>query len=420
MPKNENSSSQPQNIILDSLDLDPLETSAVVLLEKLTAYQNIGFAFEFAVEQATLGTWLTGVVPAVLNVEEEIARLGLSPTQSILGVRGSKERHIAVMSLREWLMRARGSDLRHWGEILDTGIWKSLDVGTKRLPDLEKELNKLKAITPLFAAVRGGRFYGCYINLDRQARLACCEYFDSLSGKIPSNIFIAQDLFDKCELRSREMARSFSEFGISLSEYEPRLKAFCNAAYAAINYEFVEKGNANERFSRFREFLRQIETCRDTSADLLRLVGHYSPIPETIGVDSMPPTWSVLIERVREPLLGSGFDTLPSSEKKSIENPRVIPGGRVVGGPGGPEALSQLQYDILDGLRNLKAFDHEKRATGTTIAKGVGGDATDQSVKAPLADLKKKGLVDSKTGKGGGSWLSQKGRDYINSLRPKK
>jgi hypothetical protein len=85
-----------------------------------------------------------------------------------------------------------------------------------------------------------------------------------------------------------------------------------------------------------------------------------------------------------------------------------------------PDALSQLQYDILDALRSLKATDPEKRATGPQIAHKVGGDATDQSVKAPLSDLKKRELVDSKTGKGGGSWLTSAGLNCINSLRPKQ
>jgi hypothetical protein len=85
-----------------------------------------------------------------------------------------------------------------------------------------------------------------------------------------------------------------------------------------------------------------------------------------------------------------------------------------------PEALSPLQYDILDALRILGALDPEKRATGRDIAAKVGGDATEQSAKAPLADLKRKGLVDSKTGRNGGSWLTTPGLNLINSLRPKQ
>jgi hypothetical protein len=83
------------------------------------------------------------------------------------------------------------------------------------------------------------------------------------------------------------------------------------------------------------------------------------------------------------------------------------------------EALSRLSYDILEALRNLKAVHPEMRATGRDIAAEVGGDATEQSVKAPLAGLKRRNLVDSQTGRTGGSWLTATGLALINSLRPK-
>jgi hypothetical protein len=82
-------------------------------------------------------------------------------------------------------------------------------------------------------------------------------------------------------------------------------------------------------------------------------------------------------------------------------------------------SLSPLQYDILDALRLMKALDPEKRKTGSEIAAAVGGDATAQSVKAPLSDLKQRQLVDSRTGRNGGTWLTSEGLNLINSLRPK-
>jgi hypothetical protein len=80
-------------------------------------------------------------------------------------------------------------------------------------------------------------------------------------------------------------------------------------------------------------------------------------------------------------------------------------------------ALSPLLYDILQVLRQLKATDPEKRATASTIAERVGGGATEQSCKAPLADLKHRGFVDSKTGRHGGSWLTPEGLALINCVR---
>src|SRR5262249_19838156 len=63
------------------------------------------------------------------------------------------------------------------------------------------------------------------------------------------------------------------------------------------------------------------------------------------------------------------------------------------------DPLSPLQYDILDALRALNAIDSEKRKTNSKIAEKVGGTATEQSCKAPLADLKHRGLVASQTGR---------------------
>jgi hypothetical protein len=80
-------------------------------------------------------------------------------------------------------------------------------------------------------------------------------------------------------------------------------------------------------------------------------------------------------------------------------------------------ALSALQYDILQVLRQLKATDPEKRVTASAIAEKVGGDATEQGCKAPLADLKRRGLAGSKTGRGGGTWLTTDGLALINRVR---
>src|SRR5262249_45426368 len=83
-------------------------------------------------------------------------------------------------------------------------------------------------------------------------------------------------------------------------------------------------------------------------------------------------------------------------------------------------ALSELQYDILEALRHLKGIDSEKRKTAAKIASSVGGDATGNSCKVPLATLKSLGLVQSKEGRGGGSWLTARGQELIDRVRPKK
>jgi hypothetical protein len=80
--------------------------------------------------------------------------------------------------------------------------------------------------------------------------------------------------------------------------------------------------------------------------------------------------------------------------------------------------LPALTCDILEALRRLRATGPDNRTTGRAIAAKVGGDATKHSVKEPLADLKRRGLVDSRTGRNGGTWLTETGLNLINSLRP--
>jgi len=82
--------------------------------------------------------------------------------------------------------------------------------------------------------------------------------------------------------------------------------------------------------------------------------------------------------------------------------------------------LSPLQYEILEALWRLKGTDAEKRKTASDIAKKVGGNATEQSCKSPLSDLKRRSLVDSKEGRGGGSWLTPKGLELIVQVREGK
>jgi hypothetical protein len=79
--------------------------------------------------------------------------------------------------------------------------------------------------------------------------------------------------------------------------------------------------------------------------------------------------------------------------------------------------LSPLCYDILQSLRALKATDSDKRATASQIAHKVGGDATEQSCKGPVADLKRRGFVNCKTGRHGGSWLTPEGQELIDRVR---
>jgi hypothetical protein len=80
-------------------------------------------------------------------------------------------------------------------------------------------------------------------------------------------------------------------------------------------------------------------------------------------------------------------------------------------------SLSEKQYLILEAMKELDAISADRRWTCERIAVRCDGTEAELSVFKPLlSDLKTHGLVDSKTGRGGGSWLTTKGNSVAETL----
>lgn len=80
--------------------------------------------------------------------------------------------------------------------------------------------------------------------------------------------------------------------------------------------------------------------------------------------------------------------------------------------------LSRNKMFILKGMLELTAVDSDSRVSADDIAAKVAGPPADSNnVKAPLAELKKDGLVESKEGRTGGSWLTAAGRKRAEKLK---
>jgi hypothetical protein len=80
--------------------------------------------------------------------------------------------------------------------------------------------------------------------------------------------------------------------------------------------------------------------------------------------------------------------------------------------------LSHRQYDILKALYQLKAFTSDSRQTTATIAcEAEGKHVNPESFKVPLAQLRYRTLVESKSGRGGGIWLTPAGKVLIRRVR---
>lgn len=124
------------SIDLDALDLSKLTANLDGLLAALTTYQKRVTAFRHRVEIATVLAWQR-VGNAVVKVEQEIERLGLSTSQSLQG----GESCDAILALRGWLASYRAG-----------GFWKTPQ-GSK-LRDAADVLSELELIGELFSAWR--------------------------------------------------------------------------------------------------------------------------------------------------------------------------------------------------------------------------------------------------------------------------
>jgi hypothetical protein len=79
--------------------------------------------------------------------------------------------------------------------------------------------------------------------------------------------------------------------------------------------------------------------------------------------------------------------------------------------------LSDKQYLILQSMMELKARSADTRQNADSIAKSCDGKHASASAFKPLlSDLTKRKLTESKTGSGGGSWLTPHGVVVANRL----
>lgn len=80
--------------------------------------------------------------------------------------------------------------------------------------------------------------------------------------------------------------------------------------------------------------------------------------------------------------------------------------------------LSDRQYEILQALELLKAFGCASKQRTTVIARRAEGvEANPEAFKEPIAALRRRGLIDTKAGRGGGCWLTPAGRAIVARLR---
>lgn len=86
--------------------------------------------------------------------------------------------------------------------------------------------------------------------------------------------------------------------------------------------------------------------------------------------------------------------------------------------PIGVDPLSERAQDVLVAMLELGAIDSDARRKTPEIAVKALGDGTDpNSLKVVMSELRTRELVSSKTGRGGGCWLTDTGRSRADKLR---
>jgi DNA-binding IscR family transcriptional regulator len=82
------------------------------------------------------------------------------------------------------------------------------------------------------------------------------------------------------------------------------------------------------------------------------------------------------------------------------------------------DPLSERAQAMLVAMIEMNAVDSDRRETTEDIvARALGATASPNAVKEVMAELNARQFVNSKQGRGGGIWLTEKGRDRANKLR---
>ena len=82
------------------------------------------------------------------------------------------------------------------------------------------------------------------------------------------------------------------------------------------------------------------------------------------------------------------------------------------------DQLSERHYNILEALHRLKAFTCAAlQTTAAIVCEAEGKYANPESFKITLKQLRYRGLVQTKPGRGGGIWLTPEGIDLIHRVR---
>lgn len=106
------------------------------------------------------------------------------------------------------------------------------------------------------------------------------------------------------------------------------------------------------------------------------------------------------------------------SRTKAVAKPLALQIIEMFGAPSSEEPLSERARLVLVAMLELDAVDSDRRRSTEDIAVRAIGTGTDaNALKSVMAELKTRKLIDSRTGRGGGCWLTESGRPRAEKLR---
>ena len=103
---------------------------------------------------------------------------------------------------------------------------------------------------------------------------------------------------------------------------------------------------------------------------------------------------------------------------QAAAKPRATQISELFGAPPSEEPLGERAQLVLVAMLELGAIDSDnRRSTEDIAAKALGAGSDPNALKGVMADLKSRQLVESKTGRTGGCWLTESGRVRGEKLR---
>ncbi|HRQ76177.1 MAG TPA: hypothetical protein PK098_09695 [Phycisphaerales bacterium] len=125
-----------------------------------------------------------------------------------------------------------------------------------------------------------------------------------------------------------------------------------------------------------------------------------------------------IFSRHTRPIRIYRMTALALSRTKANAKPAALQIIELLGLSAEEEPLSDRAQGVLLAMLDLNAIDSDRRKSTVDIAiEALGRSADPNALKGVMADLSTRHLIQSKTGRGGGCWLTDRGRSRAERLR---